>query len=216
MNYSEMKALLEFTRKKGIWIISDEVYENLVFGLQFASPFDTSAGGKRTLVVSSISKSHMLPGFRSGWCVGPEDIINRILPVSEMMLFGAQPFLQDATAVALEGDFTECRTQRDALVDRAKAVVSELDKTPGIQLEEPEGGMFIMIDVGATGLDGEAFAWRLLDEEKVAVLPGDSFGEVAKNYIRLSLGYDKDLILKACRHIRNLSTRLVVKKAGTS
>ncbi len=209
LSAEEIAEIVDVCEKHDLWIISDEVYEDMTFGAQFASPFDSQAGSKRTLVVSSISKSHMLPGFRSGWCVGPADFISRISPLSNMMLFGAQPFLQDATTVAIEGDFAECRAQRDALGERATAAMEALDKAPGVQMYCPQGGMFMMIDVGATGLDGEAFAWRLLEEENVAVMPGGSFGEMAKTFIRVSLGHDREIILEACHHIKSLAARLV-------
>jgi len=209
LSAEEIAEIVAVCEKHNLWIISDEVYEDMAFGAQFASPFDIDAGGRRTIVVSSISKSHMLPGFRSGWCVGPKEAIERILPLSEMMLFGAQPFLMDATVVALEGDFPECRAQCDALADRANAVMGALGNVPGLLLTKPEGGMFIMIGVGATGLDGEAFSWRLLEEENVAVMPGGSFGDMGKDFIRVSLGHDKEVMLKACQHIANLATRLV-------
>lgn len=205
----EIADIVAVCEQHKLWIISDEVYEDLAYNAQFASPFDSAAGASRTLVVSSISKSHMLPGFRAGWCVGPSEVISRILPLSEMMLFGAQPFLQDAAAHAIEGSFSECRKQRDALAHRANIVVVALNDAKGLRLNRPEGGMFIMIDVSATGLDGEAFAWRLLDEEKVAVMPGNSFGETAANFIRISLCYDTDLLQTACQRICNLSARLV-------
>ena len=87
----------------------------------FASPFDDPRGAERSVVVSSISKSHMLPGFRAGWCVGPEPFIERLIPLSEMMLFGAQPFIEDAAAVAVAGEFEECRFMVETFRRRAAA-----------------------------------------------------------------------------------------------
>ncbi len=98
----EIAGLGEIARAHDLWILSDEVYEELIFGNEpFHSPFDRADLADRVVVASSISKSHALPGFRSGWCVGPEDFADRLLPVAETMLFGNQPFIADATALAV-------------------------------------------------------------------------------------------------------------------
>ena len=88
-----------------MWIISDEVYASLIYDFdnktEFYSPLNVRDALHRTIVVSSISKSHAAPGFRSGWLVGPKDFCDAVLPLSETMLFGNQPFIADMTAYAL-------------------------------------------------------------------------------------------------------------------
>ena len=74
----------------------------------------------RTIVVSSISKSHAAPGFRSGWLVGPKDFCDAVLPLSETMLFGNQPFIADMTAYALENDFHTAKKMRDSIIKGRK------------------------------------------------------------------------------------------------
>ena len=103
----DLVAIGEIARRQDLWIISDEVYEELVFdGASFASPFDRAELADRTIVVSSISKSHAAPGFRSGWAVGSAEFAARLLPLSETMLFGNQPFIADMTAAALRAPST--------------------------------------------------------------------------------------------------------------
>ncbi len=98
----EIAALGRLAVKHDLWILSDEVYEELVFaGARFASPFDDPALAERCVVTASISKSHAAPGFRSGWCAGPAEFAARLLPVAETMLFGNQPFIADMTALAV-------------------------------------------------------------------------------------------------------------------
>ncbi|MFN8829707.1 MAG: pyridoxal phosphate-dependent aminotransferase [Labrys sp. (in: a-proteobacteria)] len=208
LSSTEIEAIVGFCERHDLWIVSDEVYESMAYGAAFASPFDVPAGAGRTIVVSSISKSHMLPGFRSGWCVGPEAFIEALLPVSETMLFGAQPFLQDAAAHAIDNEFEECRFMVETFRARAAAVTEALANVPGISCAAPEGGMFAMVDVRGTGLDGDGFAWRLLDEEKVAVMPGSSFGAGAGGHIRISLSRDVAELREACARVARLAIRL--------
>jgi len=204
----EIAAIGEVCRRHDLWIICDEVYEELVFAGTFASPFDNPDLADRTIVVSSISKSHAAPGFRSGWAIGPAEFTHRLLPISETMLFGVQPFIADMTAYALTHPVETAALMRASYAARSKRIAAALTGAPGITPLPPEAGMFILLDVSGTGLSGEAFAWMLLEEMGVAVMPGASFGDEALSFVRMSLTVPEDSIDEACRRIRSLATRL--------
>jgi arginine:pyruvate transaminase len=214
LSAGEIADIVAVCKRHDLWIVSDEVYEKLAFGGGFASPFDHPDGAERTVVVSSISKSHMLPGFRSGWCVGPQNFMERFLPLSETMLFGAQPFLQDAAGFAITHDFVECDAMVESLARRAALVPELLANVPGLACVMPEGGMFAMVDVAGTGLNGLDFAWRLLDEEKVAIMPGSSFGEQAAGHVRISLTAGEDVLREAAARMARLAIRLTRDRAA--
>jgi arginine:pyruvate transaminase len=199
-------------RKHDLWIVCDEVYEQLVFGATFASPFDNADLAERTIVVSSISKSHAAPGFRSGWAIGPAEFCARLLSVSETMLFGVQPFIADMTAYALDNPIATAATMRQSYKARAARFADALSRAPGLVPLPPEAGMFIVVDVSDTGMSGEDFAWALLNEELVAVMPGSSFGEGAAGFIRLSLTVPDAHIDEACRRIAALAARSTLPK----
>ncbi len=209
---AEIAAIGAVARRHDLWIVCDEVYEELVFGGDFASPFDDPDLAERTIVVSSISKSHAAPGFRSGWAVGPAEFTRHLLPVSETMLFGVQPFIADMTAYALSHPIATSATMRASYRTRADQIFSILSGASGLTPYRPEAGMFIVVDVSATGLDGEAFAWRLLEEEGVAVMPGASFGEQAKGFVRISLTVADARIEEACRRMAALAARMDHRK----
>lgn len=208
----EISALGAICRKHDLWIVCDEVYEELIFSGRFASPFDDADLAERTIVVSSISKSHAAPGFRSGWAVGPAEFTARLLPVSETMLFGVQPFIADMTAYALTHEIGTSAEMRRTYRSRAERIVEALSGVPGVVALPPEAGMFILLDVAGTGLTGEAFAWKLLEEEGVAVMPGSSFGEEAAFFVRVSLTVPNAAIDEACRRISKLATRLTAPR----
>lgn len=204
---AEIAAIGDVCRRHDLWIVCDEVYEELVFNAAFASPFDDPGLAERVIVVSSISKSHAAPGFRSGWAVGPAEFCARLLAVSETMLFGGQPFIADMTAHALDNPIPTAATMRETYRRRAAHVAGALARAPGLVPLPPEAGMFIVVDVSGTGMSGEAFAWALLSEEGVAVMPGSSFGAEAENFVRLSLTVPDEAIDEACRRIAALAAR---------
>ena len=187
-------------RQHDLWLVCDEVYEELVFDGVFVSPFYDPANADRVIALSSISKSYAAPGFRSGWAIGPADFCKNILPLSEAMLFGNQPFIADMTAHALRNPSDTARRMRTDYQRRAMIIEESLTAINGITPHPPAAGMFILADVSKTGMDGEAFAWALL-EAGVAVMPGSSFGENATDLIRLSLTVPDDAVIEACERI---------------
>lgn len=198
----DIRALGELAREHDLWIVSDEVYEDLVFpGVPFTSPLDFADLADRVVVASSISKSHAAPGFRSGWCVGPAEFCERLLPLSETMLFGSQPFIADMTALAVSQPSPVAAGMTERFARRAGLIAGALDGTAGLRVHRPEAGMFALVDVRATGLSGEAFALGLLDREKVAVMPGESFGAGLNGWLRLSLTQPDETITEACTRI---------------
>ncbi|WP_375688575.1 pyridoxal phosphate-dependent aminotransferase [Pseudooceanicola sp. LIPI14-2-Ac024] len=202
LSAEEIAAIGAVCRKHDLWIISDEVYEELIFdGVPFASPLDDPDLAERVVCVSSISKSHAAPGFRSGWAVGSPEFINRLLPVAETMLFGNQPFIADMTAEAIEAGSAVAGRMREAYKRRADQLAAALREVNTLSCFMPEAGMFMLIDVRATGLDGEAFALRLLEERGVAVMPGASFGDEARGFIRVSLTVPDERIAEAAARI---------------
>lgn len=209
LSAAEIAEIGAVCRKHDLWILCDEVYASLIYKGSFASPFDSADLADRTVVVSSVSKSHAMTGFRCGWAAGSEAFCEQLLPLAETMLFGSQPFLEDATAFAISNDLPETAAMRQAYEKRARIVVSHLSQAPGLACHMPEGGMFIMADVRRTGLSGEAFALRLMEEEKVVTMPGEAFGNAAAGHLRLALTMDEALLSEACRRIAAFASRLM-------
>ncbi|SCZ71002.1 pyridoxal phosphate-dependent aminotransferase [Epibacterium ulvae] len=175
-------------RQHDLWIIVDEVYEDLVFeGCEFASPLENVDLADRVIGVSSISKSHAAPGFRSGWCVASEAFCQALLPVAETMLFGNQPFIADMTELAVRDGSSVAPGMRRRFAARATRLADRLEAETALRVHRPDAGMFALIDVSATGLDGTAYAFDLLERGGVAVMPGASFGAALQNWVRVAL-----------------------------
>jgi arginine:pyruvate transaminase len=198
----DIAALGALAIKHDLWIVCDEVYEEMVFdGVPFASPLSDPALADRVVICASISKSHAAPGFRSGWCVGPEAFCERALPLSETMLFGNQPFIADATALAVASPSPVATGMVERFARRAGVLADGLVGTNGLHVHQPEAGMFALIDVRETGMSGEAFAMALLETADVAVMPGESFGQALAGWLRVSLTQPDDLVAEAARRI---------------
>lgn len=202
LSRAEIAALGALAAKHDLWIVSDEVYEEMVFpGVSFASPLDLPELAERSVAAASISKSHAAPGFRSGWVVGPQEFTDQLLPLSETMLFGSQPFIADMTELAVSAPSPIAAEMVQNFAARARLLADGLDGKAGLKLHLPEAGMFALLDIRATGLSGQEFALGLLEAQSVAVMPGESFGDSLAGWLRLSLTRPEAELREACRRI---------------
>ena len=211
LSETEIDAIGDVCERHDLWIICDEVYADMTYDAPFCSPFDRKQLRHRTLAVSSISKSHALPGFRAGWVACPAAVTPRLVLVAEAMLFGSQPFIEDALVVALTEQHDEVQRMRVAYRERAQVLVEAINGSDAVSARMPEGGMFVMVDVRATKLSGEEFAWKLLDDHNIGVMPGESFGLGGAGHIRIALTVDASVLRKACETIRTMAEALVAK-----
>jgi arginine:pyruvate transaminase len=204
----EILAVGDFARQHDLWIVSDEVYASQVHGNNvFTSPFFFQDLEERTIVVSSISKSHAVPGFRSGWIAASEAFCERVLPVAETMLFGSQAFLENTLSFALDNEFSETKSAQLAYLKRAKALMAGISGSK-LKARMPEGGMFVMLDVRATGLSGNDFARKLLAEHDVVTMPGESFGQQGAGHLRVALTVDVRQMTEAARRMVALANSI--------
>ena len=183
----EVEAIAALCRRHDLWLLSDEVYEDLAFARPHVSAWSLPDMAERTVVVSSLSKSHALPGFRLGWVVGPPALIRHLFNLLLSMTYGGPAFIQDGALAALTGDLPEVATLREDYRRRAALMTDRLRAAPGCRVVPPEGGMFVLLDVRGTGLTAGEFAPGCSMAEAVAVLPCDGFGPSAAGHLRIAL-----------------------------
>ncbi|MGF1500493.1 MAG: pyridoxal phosphate-dependent aminotransferase [Paracoccaceae bacterium] len=180
-------ALADLCLRRDLWMISDEVYASQVWEGRHISPRERPGMRERTFVVNSFSKSHAMTGSRLGWLIGPKDAIWAVGDLMIATTYGQPGFIQAAGAWALrEGAAGEAEIRARYARRRAAALAALVDAGP-LRVVAPAGGMYLMIDVRATGLSGADFAERLLDAEGIAVMPGESFGAAAAGHLRVAL-----------------------------
>lgn len=184
-----------------LWLISDEVYSDLLYEGEHISPASLPGMAERTATINSLSKSHAMSGWRVGWVIGPGTLIDHLDHLSLCMLFGIPEFIQNAAQLALDEDLPQVARMREEYRQRRDLVCSSLNHCPGIRAIRPDGGMFVMVDVRQTGLSAQHFAERLLEGYGVSVLAGEAFGPSAAGHIRLGLVVDQVKLADACRRI---------------
>lgn len=197
----ELEGVAALCRRHDLWLISDEVYATLTYDGPHRSPAGLPGMGDRTVVVDSLSKSHAMTGWRLGWVVAPGELSYHLANVTQCLLYGCPPFVQDAALVALSREFEELEAMRAEFRRRRDRVAERVNRMPRVRCLTPEGSMFLMIDVRDSGLGSIEFADRLLDAEGVAVLPCDGFGPSGVGYLRLSLSASLDVLEDACGRI---------------
>lgn len=199
----ELDAIGEIAKTHDLWIVSDEVYEDLTHDNRpFTSALQNPAFEDRSLLTASISKSHAAPGFRSGWVLAPAEFCNKALALSETMLFGSQPFIADMTAQALQSPPDLAHAMAARMAKRAQIIARALDGVAGLHVHVPEAGMFALLDIRAQSNNSESFALDLLERCKVATMPGTSFGDGLEGWLRLALTATDSETEEACGLIR--------------
>ncbi|MEN8641871.1 pyridoxal phosphate-dependent aminotransferase [Pseudomonas sichuanensis] len=198
---STWEALAELCIAHDLWLISDEVYSELLFDGEHISPGSLPGMAERTATLNSLSKSHAMTGWRVGWVVGSPALAGHLENLALCMLYGSPDFIQDAAVAALEQPLSELEAMREAYRQRRDLVCACLADCPGVRALKPDGGMFVMVDIRETGLSAQEFSNRLLDLHGVSVLAGEAFGPSAAGHIRLGLVLGAEPLREACRRI---------------
>ncbi|RBW57821.1 pyridoxal phosphate-dependent aminotransferase [Ruegeria sp. A3M17] len=201
-------------RDRDLWLISDEVYDTQVWEGEHISPRTLPEMAERTLVVGSMSKSHAMTGSRCGWVVGPEEVIAHLINLATHTTYGVPGFIQDAASFALSAGH-DLEEEIAAPFRRRRALAVEILATQNtIGLVPAQGAMYLMLDIRAAGLSGEAFANALLDTHAIAVMPGESFGTAAEGHVRVAMTIDDDRFAAALRTICDFAAVLAESHAA--
>lgn len=198
---AQLRALGEYCRERDVWLVCDEVYSMFTYEGRHRSARASVKDLDNVIMVDGLSKSHAMSGWRVGWVVAPDTMIDRLGAYATTTLFGCPQFIQDASAFALENDQAYVEQMREQYRERRDFVLSKLSQVKTLNCHIPEAGMFIMCDVSGSGLSGDEFAHQLLDAEGVSVVPGSAFGPSANACIRIGLAQNLVLLQRACERI---------------
>ena len=196
-----MTTIAAACRDHDLWLISDEVYDTQIWEGPHISPRALPGMVDRTLVVGSMSKSHAMTGSRVGWICAPEHVIAHLINLATHTTYGVAGYIQDAAEFAL-GQGARVEDAVAAPFRRRRAL--SLDVLAGqdtVKAVQSQGAMYLMLDIRATGLTGEAFANALLDAAQIAVMPGESFGQAAAGHIRIAMTIDDARYVAALERI---------------
>jgi arginine:pyruvate transaminase len=206
LNEGELAVIGELARRHSLWIVADEVYAGLAPGGRV--PGLAAAIPEQVVTISSLSKSHSLPGLRAGWLVGPKELVKHAESLSMCMLFGLPGFIQEAALTALRGSNAPELRVRELCTARRDMLLRGLEGVTGLRCCVPDAGMFTLIDVRDTGLSGYDFMSGLFKSERVSVLDGGAFGEETRGFVRLCFATDEATLREAILRIRRYAGTL--------
>ncbi|MBS0124235.1 pyridoxal phosphate-dependent aminotransferase [Thetidibacter halocola] len=192
-----LEALASVVQARDMWLLSDEVYDTQVWQGSHLSPRALPGMARRTLVIGSLSKSHAMTGSRIGWLVGPEDAIGSLIDLATCTTYGVPGYIQDAAVFALSQGESAEQAVAEPFHRRRQIILDALEKQDIVGVIPSQGAMYLMLDIRKTGLSGRDFAERLLDQHRIAVMPGESFGRSAAGHIRVALTVEDDRLWEA-------------------
>ena len=202
MNRQELEAIAEVLRDTNIVVLSDEIYCMLTYQGEHVSIAQIDGMRERTIVIDGFSKSYAMTGWRLGWAMGPRELMKSICKIHQFGIMCAPTTAQFAGIEAIrtgDDDIIHMRSQYDI---RRRFLVSEL-RSMGLECFEPHGAFYVFPSIKSTGLTSEEFCNRLLQEQHVAVIPGDAFGESGAGHVRISYSYSMAHLREACSRIRD-------------
>lgn len=204
-----LTGIANASKEHGFWVISDEVYDTQLWDAEHISIRALPDMAERTLVVGSMSKSHAMTGSRVGWLVGPEAAIANLVNLSTHTTYGVPGYIQEAALFALQqGDAFETNIAAP-FRRRREIALNILARQNILRAVPPQGAMYIMLDIRETGLSGTEFAERLLEQRKIAVMPGESFGNAAAGHVRVAMTVEDNAFSAALEEVMQFAVEQI-------
>jgi hypothetical protein len=197
----DQRRLLEFARRRGLWLLADEVYDRLYYaGAQPGDPVPSilrlATREDAVLVVQSFSKTYCMTGWRVGWLVARRDLASKATQLNEFIISHAPSFAQKAGETALEQGEGELRTMVTRLQENRDFCLAALRAMPGVTVPEPDGAFYLFPRIeGAT--DSFEFCRRLLVQTRVGLAPGMAFGAGGEGSVRVSYAAERGILQEA-------------------
>ena len=196
MEKKDLEAVAEVVKKHDLFVLSDEIYAELTYLDNHVSIASIPGMRERTIVINGFSKSYAMTGWRLGYAAGPKEIMKQMLKIHQFVIMCAPTTRQYAAIEALRNGDEDVRRMRESYDERRRFLVNALNEM-GLPCFEPKGAFYVFPNISAYGMTSEEFARRLLEQERVAVVPGTAFGECGEGFLRISYAYSIDNLKKA-------------------
>lgn len=200
MTREDLEPIAAILRETNIVILSDEIYSELTYAGEHVSIAQLNGMQERTLVINGFSKSYAMTGWRLGYAAGPEPIIRQMLKLHQYAIMCSPTVSQHAAITALNECDDEIRRMTAEYDMRRRFCVDSFNRI-GLSCFEPEGAFYVFPCIKSTGLSSEEFCTRLVNEYKIAVVPGNAFGESGEGYVRVSYAYSLKHLMEALKRI---------------
>ncbi|WP_231444764.1 pyridoxal phosphate-dependent aminotransferase [Brevibacterium zhoupengii] len=199
MDRAELEKLADLAEEHGFTIISDEVYEEMVFDdAVFTSIAEVRPGFDRFLVVGSFSKTYAMTGWRCGFVIGSTDLIAPMALLQEGLTSSLPGFVQEAAVAAIEGPQSDVEMMVKSYAQRRDLMMERINAIDGLSLLRPEATFYAFVNIKEWGLTGWELATQLLEKHNLATIPGSAFGAAGEGYMRLTFAVAPETINEAC------------------
>lgn len=210
MTKDELEKIADVLRDTNIIVLSDEIYSELTYGRKHYSIIQVEGMRERTILVNGFSKAYAMTGWRLGYLTAPREIVEQLAKIHQYAIM-CSPFIsQNAAIEALTSCESEVKKMVEEYDTRRRFLVKELNRI-GLECFNPEGAFYVFPCIKSTGLTSEEFCERLLDEENVACVPGNAFGESGEGFIRISYAYSLKHLIEAVKRMESFVNKV---KAG--
>ncbi|MBQ5360255.1 MAG: aminotransferase class I/II-fold pyridoxal phosphate-dependent enzyme [Lachnospiraceae bacterium] len=210
MTREDLRPIAELCIKHDLYVLSDEIYGELTYEGRHVSIASFPGMQERTVVVNGFSKAYAMTGWRLGYACGPDWIISQMIKIHQFAIMCAPTTSQYAAVEALRNGDEDVRMMRESYNERRRFVMYSLKKM-GLPCFEPKGAFYAFPCIKEFGMTSDEFATRLLQEEKVAIVPGTAFGDCGEGFLRLSYAYSIENLKKALARLERFVTRLRAK-----
>ncbi|MCR4604831.1 MAG: aminotransferase class I/II-fold pyridoxal phosphate-dependent enzyme [Eubacterium sp.] len=202
MDEDELKEIAEIVKERDIFVLSDEIYAELTFDGRHVSIASLPGMKERTIVINGFSKAFAMTGWRLGYAAAPVEILKQMVKVHQYVIMCAPTTSQYAAIEALRNGDADVERMRDSYDERRRFLVQRLNDI-GLPCFEPRGAFYVFPSIEKTGMTSEEFATKLLEKEKVAVVPGTAFGACGEGFLRISYAYSIENLKNALEKIKN-------------
>jgi len=207
MTKEDLEPIVEVVKKHDLFVISDEIYSELSYQGEHVSIASFEGMKERTILINGFSKGFAMTGWRLGYACGPKEIIEQMIKIHQFAIMCAPTNSQYAAVEALRNCDAEVQEMRESYNQRRRFLMSEFERI-GLKCFEPFGAFYVFPSIEEFGMTSEEFAMRLLEEEKVAVVPGTAFGDCGEGFLRISYAYSIDDLKVAIGRLENFIIRL--------
>lgn len=211
MTYEDYEKLVPIIKESGIYVVSDEIYAELSFDQTFASLAQFEEVKDQVIVINGFSKAFAMTGWRLGYVLSNKEVSAAMNKIHQYIIMCAPVAAQYAAIEAINHGLEDVLTMKADYLNRRNLICSRLNRM-GLTTNTPHGTFYVFPNITKTGLTSEEFCAKLLEEEKVACVPGNAFGESGEGFIRISYAYSLDHIKEACDRIEHFLQNHPVKK----
>jgi aspartate/methionine/tyrosine aminotransferase len=202
---ADLEHIADRARRYDCWVMSDEIYSRIVYdGLKASSIASLPGMQARTVIVDGFSKTYAMTGWRLGYGIMPRELAQRVGLLLTHSIGSTAQFTQDAGVEALTGPQEQVDVVVAEYQRRRDVIVSGLNAIPGIRCQKPQGAFYVFPNIQATGTGSNELANRILEQGKVSLLPGSSFGKYGEGYLRLSYATSIENIRRGLERIQSV------------